>query len=636
MKHLLRKVFFVDEPAQGAFFGWTLLFTMPWFWLVWIFRNNDTIRNLWIFDFPSTFLLNSLDACSAFVALVLLIYAVFLCTRISPQAWRNPNYRGKRCLTAVGAFLLAACVAFVFWVIIKTLISEAAYTYREHFYRDTDISDKLGIHGNGWGWFALAGVAMLVAAYFLIGKIISWSANVPYRKLIGKSVLALWSLLIASYVFCAAMALHATAKYHAAVEELSRYFGRPLTATALAEVYCNGRKPDAAFWSTIKALTPNYYAEQLAGLDHFYSSIYTEPDAILPENVYSEWKTWFLGNENFKALAKMLEQPLPPAERPYHDDELLSNMRLPELLLCRGLARWELWHQRFALEDGDVQAFKQSLQRMENISAYQQNDSLMIGSLVWIALERMRFASISKVISHQEVETDWLLEQSKNLSDLENIVPRIHRMSIYSEAALAVNTLELVPYMDKDDCDRPGVKLSELRWILPPAWWNLARNAEGLVRAYMISDWSDFPGQETDNLFISLLSGALRTAALRFSALIAESRLLRGLIEAELIKRKEGSYPEQMENLLIDPFSGQPLRYKKGPCVVSVPVFKKTENFYSSEIEYGMDMEERTIEAVQVWSVGPDGVDDGGIREIPEYGSKEKEKDDLRLIIRLE
>ncbi|NLF61237.1 MAG: hypothetical protein GX574_08790 [Lentisphaerae bacterium] len=152
----------------------------------------------------------------------------------------------------------------------------------------------------------------------------------------------------------------------------------------------------------------------------------------------------------------------------------------------------------------------------------------------------------------------------------------------------------------------------------------------------MISDWSDFPGQETDNLFISLLSGALRTAALRFSALIAESRLLRGLIEAELIKRKEGSYPEQMENLLIDPFSGQPLRYKKGPCVVSVPVFKKTENFYSSEIEYGMDMEERTIEAVQVWSVGPDGVDDGGIREIPEYGSKEKEKDDLRLIIRLE
>jgi hypothetical protein len=519
-------------------------------------------------------------------------------------------------------------------------MSRTPYEY-ELSCRYTDLAEKIGIHGNGWGWFAFATIMMLVASYFLIGKNISWSTGIPVRELIGKSVLALWSLLIASYVFCAVMALNATAKYHAAVAELSRYFGRPLTATALAEVHQNGRRPDATFWNTLEALKPKFqelnYAEQSSGLDLFYGTIVRSPDAFLPENVYSEWKTWFLGNENLRELTKMLEQPLPPAERPYHDDKLLSEMLLPELWLCRELARLGRWQLRFALDNGDIQAVKQSLQRMENICTYQQNDALLIGSLVWIAFERMRFESISKVISHKEVEADWLIEQSRKLSDLEDTIPRIHRMSIYGEAVFAVNTLELVPHMDKDCLGRPCVKLSALRWILPQVWWNFARNAEGQVRAYMISDWSEFPGKENDNLFIFVLSDALRTAGtVKFPAAIAELRILRGLIEAELIKRKEGSYPEQMEKLPLDPFSGQPLRYKKGACVVSVPVFKKTDRTVDSEPEYAMTEEQRTVEAVQVWSIGTDGIDDGGIRKTPEYGSEEKPKDDLRLIICLE
>lgn len=292
---------------------------------------------------------------------------------------------------------------FIFLVIIKTLYAGTAYTLYEHTCRDTDIADRIGLHGNGWGWFAFAGIMLWATSYLLIGKIISRSTGVPCRRLIGKSVLALWSLLIASYVFCAVMALNATAKYHVAVAELSRYFGRPLTATALAEVYQNGRKPDAAFWSTLEALKPDfpefdYSAEQSAGFDRLlHSSIVRYPDAILPETVYSEWKTRFLGNENLRKLAKMLEQPLPPAERPYRDDKLLSQKLLPELTLCRELVRLEYWQLKFALEDGNIQAVRQALQRVENICTYQQNDTLMISSLVWIALEHMRHELISKV-----------------------------------------------------------------------------------------------------------------------------------------------------------------------------------------------------------------------------------------------
>ncbi len=637
MKHLLCKILFWDDPAQGAFFGLTLLITVPWFWLLWIFRNNDTIRLLWDPDFSGNLLSKSFVAIPILVALLILTYAAFLCVRILPQVWQNPENWGKRSLMATGAILLAASAVFIFWVIIKALNTLRPDLLQEQARSYTGIAERIGIHGDGWGWFALAGITMLVIAYFLIGKIISRSAGVSCRDLIGKSVIALWSLVIASYVFFAVMALNATAKYHAAVAELSEYFGRPLAATALAEVYYNGREPDAVFWNTLKEIEANVpkvdsHVEHKFESGDDYGLVLGYPDAILPESLYAKWKTWFQANENLRKLARMLEQPLPPDERPYQDDKLPSQMLLPEsMVLCRQLARWELWRLRFALEDGDIQAAKQTLQRMENICAYQRNDSFLIGNLVWIAIEHMRYQAISKVISSKGIETEWLVEQSRKFSDLEGMVPEIQQISIYGEAFFAIKTLELKSSMGKDEFGRSNVKLSALRWILPQAWWNLASNVEGLARVFMIFDWSDFPGAESDNLFVPMLSSALKTAgSTKFPSLIAELRILRGLIEAELIKRKDGNYPERMENLPLDPFSGQPLRYKMGPCVVSVPVFKKTEP------KYEIIMEQRTIEAIQIWSTGPDGIDDGGIMKSPEYGSDEKKKDDFRLIIKLE
>ena len=40
---------------------------------------------------------------------------------------------------------------------------------------------------------------------------------------------------------------------------------------------------------------------------------------------------------------------------------------------------------------------------------------------------------------------------------------------------------------------------------------------------------------------------------------------------------------------------------------------------------YVFETEENTIDAVQIWSIGPDGIDDGGVREPP--------KDDIRLVV---
>ena len=42
---------------------------------------------------------------------------------------------------------------------------------------------------------------------------------------------------------------------------------------------------------------------------------------------------------------------------------------------------------------------------------------------------------------------------------------------------------------------------------------------------------------------------------------------------------------------------------------------------------------ETNIKAVQIWSVGPDGIDDGGLNKKAEYGSEQNSTDDIRFII---
>ncbi|MBQ9369093.1 MAG: hypothetical protein IJT83_15025, partial [Victivallales bacterium] len=50
MKHLLRKIFFWDEPAQGALFRLTLLLSLPWL-LFTLLCINFNIADF-LFDYP--------------------------------------------------------------------------------------------------------------------------------------------------------------------------------------------------------------------------------------------------------------------------------------------------------------------------------------------------------------------------------------------------------------------------------------------------------------------------------------------------------------------------------------------------------------------------------------------------------
>ena len=117
---------------------------------------------------------------------------------------------------------------------------------------------------------------------------------------------------------------------------------------------------------------------------------------------------------------------------------------------------------------------------------------------------------------------------------------------------------------------------------------------------------------------------------------------------AELARRKDGRWPDAMDDLPEDPFSHKPLKYAVGKYEMPEDHFQPNDNpepfGISSEEQkqlrltdeqaaeftrprkYTFKSERRTIDAVQIWSVGPNGVDDGGERLL-------NGKDDIRFII---
>ena len=176
----------------------------------------------------------------------------------------------------------------------------------------------------------------------------------------------------------------------------------------------------------------------------------------------------------------------------------------------------------------------------------------------------------------------------------------------------------------------------------------LANDAAEALKAYKISDFADFPEKRGDNFMMYMLSDALRHAGThKFPALVANLRIMRCLIDAELQKRRTGHYPDQLDTLQ-DPFSKQPLKYKKGQIELRITKLiprKEDIEWWLSGDSFGNDSikeppilqfkaedESKTLEGIQVWSVGPDGIDNGGAPDKLIDGSW-KRNDDLRYFI---
>ena len=693
MKPLLRKIFFWDAPAQGAFFGLTLLLAAVWF-------AFSLLCCVGVVYYP-LLLGISLGIVFGVAALVSLAYIAFLLGRIpflislkTPGFWRrlwvplvlfvlalgygavvgflDEMYWkwGMFTALALGGVYLCCPMFFSSWKMVAgtffwlgaLLVFWIVFVYAFAPFKEvTFLSDWSLESGSlcyefraihkwfrlktpvGCFCFAVSGFLLLMAGYLLYGSLLAEYAKISLRKLFSRKIRCIWGIVAGSYVVFLALALFETASYRLAINELETHFGHPMTSAELERQFYDGRPANPEFWKELEVLRKELYDSR----DENERTYSWYPFAELPESLHTKWKKNFLENVSRQKLEQMISAPIPPPKRNYADDQLLMAMPYPEFADLRELARMEMHHIGFSLEDDDLDAVSGAFNRMDFCREYLWKDHSYIAYLVGIAVTSFRLQAMEKVLTSALPTEKWLTAQSDELAAIERQAEQLEKHFLYGESVCYLNLFHwLAHYSGYSGMmgDYPsGLNYHSLRFLFPQGWWLVANDAKGMAKIIHVYQFSQMPQKRTGYILTDLLLPALSKGTEKKQSIIASCRVIRGLIQAELHKWRTGAYPDSLEDLPLDPFSGQPLKYRKGTCEVVKEIYqekakeeKNGENdelFGASASSEMFVSQKRTLRTVQIWSVGPDGIDDGGRTHKPEYGSSEKKKDDIRFII---
>ncbi len=665
MKPLLRKIFFWDAPAKGAFFGLTLLIVLQrCFWPILIgvilpvFLRNDSIGL-------------TLFCVELFLCAVLVVYSlvclfhfcpkkafskvsaviVFVCAVIILAVWAISTEHLKAVTTVFTILFIFLGLIYSFHPVVKIqdwlfalvpLLVGAALHFNIKIASTQSVLPLYGLtvspkfdffHLVGYGhlWLpAVCCIALLVAGYLFCGRVIAKAGGLPFRTLFGKGVATLWIVFAVMYLASVVMALQAMHSYRKAKRELDSFWGVSINNKSLDELYRKSGRIDQSFWDELIGIKVEFpeLNKKYDGID----AIVGFPNAVLPPEINEQWKAAFTGSPEVKRFEEMLGEPppLPERELGFNYDKAYSDI----MSNCRAMARLERWSVRLALEANDILSAQKALQRIDNLTSSFLNDYGFVSGLVWGAIESMRANTLSQIIASGLADEKWLHGQVELMLEKEDNIPKIHKQMLMGHASLMIETF------DNMESSMRGLFL-----FCPDSFTMLGWEGAALARCHMINDFSDFPQKPNGIFAIMLVNGLRNTGTYFMPKTLAAFRISRGMIMAELARRKDGRWPDAMDDLPEDPFSHKPLKYTVGKYEMPEEHFQPNDNPEPFDIspelqkqlsmtdeqaaeftrprKYTFKTERRTVDAIQIWSVGPNGIDDGGLRST----------DDIRFII---
>ncbi len=708
MKPLLRKIFFWDEPAQGAFFGLTLLFSLPWL-IITLFCISDidvfldyplvTLPVLaLVFLCPLVIRVKSLcglipKASNAFsrIRYQILFVAIFvlwvggidIVGGIAILSFENLWIPVIPLMIALGfgfaihpgAKLWERCALFILWYIcIVGILLIFAYSILPFYvvidklgggppplvqYHEfpvlTPLRECLRIAGAGWSWVVLLTFLCLLLCYMLLMKILSRIANTPARQLFCRSTVAVLAVCAAIYVVSFAFAWREQRNYGRTLVSLEKHFGKPLTPVILEKQYFGGADAQPDFWKQFidaaAPLTSNRKWTSCFIPDYYFYSPFNS-ELLLEEwdaELYGKWREYLTNLPEIATINASLADDIPPAPRHYVRPHYLYGEHVygskgykDDDVILWDCVFIELWLLRFAADSHNAEAAKAILARIGNACAFMRRDSFS----TLLAVETLRLKGIVRFMEAGLADDSWLDEQARYLDALESEIPELEREAVYAKAVLFASRINSLAH-HLEDTEAEGAELSRLRFFFPQVWWATANYATALAKIFQCDSFSQLtlPAGRSD-AFNMDLSGSVHTAN-RVKALVTSIRCVKLLLEAERIKRKTGSYPTQMENTPLDPFTGKPLQYSVGRCEMKVNVLsiakpkEESEECEDDSLDYdcqcGCDcsngcrcakssrqlsaevhLESRTFNAVHLFSPGPDA---------------DKDDDDIRFII---
>jgi hypothetical protein len=275
---------------------------------------------------------------------------------------------------------------------------------------------------------------------------------------------------------------------------------------------------------------------------------------------------------------------------------------------------------------GDPAAALDHLAVALGLSRQMRHLSPLISRLVGQAMEQVALAGLERWLTELGPRAPLLRRALDFLKKHEDQLPPLSE-SVKAEYLIVRNTLNetfspagnltsklyafarLVPWeAERERRLLSGYFERELQWVSQPPW-KLAETQprpEGSLHGRPLKDWSPLLGVLVPAIRHVALSepGALcRVRAARFQVAL----VLYQVENSKPAARLDDLVPRYLDRPLVDPYSGQPFHYR-------VSAGERIENW--SEDRDGV-AQPRDVPAGQgvLWSVGPDGKDDGGHRQ---------------------
>ena len=637
MKDFLKKVFFFDRPAQGAFAGTTLLLVSLWLAPALYllcgglldFRREVHLTSFWqlIFFLPIPFFaLYALTSWFHFYRqavtgkkkwvllpfIIILFFALYLCftDRLSglvllvllftliplaliPRVWKIALARGL-CLLGTAVILD--------WML---RLNQKARNFTLHY-------GLLDGPPQEWMYFELllfSCTILLLAGYLLAGLMYARTAQIPFRQMSGRGIRLLWGCVAVIYLVSLGMASITRIRADHAVKELEKHFSKPFSAPGMKSFYTNGRKIDSAFWEklgkTVDSVAGEWQKWESRGL------ISSSPECIYPPQVLKEFETLMDRSNSLLELEKMFDRPLPARDIEY-PDSTFAGVLLPELNWMREFCRWELWRIRFAAGKNDISGAQNALRRMKNASDYLvDKPSCLIAALSMIACENYRMKAVEVLLSSGLVTEPMLKQWQNELDRDERKITQINFDSLFTEAAMVHDLYRLIARGGGIYGLWPAPIYYRLRWFFPPLWYRCAQSRCNVMRRLKVRGFGSMPKMKRPDDLLGGWSGNDLPVNIqqKFDRLSAHYRAMRALIGIELEKRRTGKYPDRLENPPVDPFTGKPMLYRKGRITVNDPVWLPERKRFDNKAV-------RKVNGIEIISAGPNRKNDIGARLI--------------------
>ena len=666
MKNFLKKLFFTDHPAQGAFTEFTLLLAALWIVPALIFLQGDFPLNL--VPFRATFFTVSwLDGILLAVLYALIVWIQFYCQRRPAEKipWNAPgrlalyaaglisvllsgwifihflraDHADQKIIFLTGPAVLVLLIAMVWiplflypkqWKIIlaRGICLSAAVGCFAAAVASLNFS-VLGMHsyscciddyfqGSAWRLYpaAFAEVFLWILAYILTARMYAQMAQLPVRKIFSRAAVIILGVWAGVYLISLGMAYAAHCRSERTMAELEKHFGQPVSLEALNAAYCRNRPVDEAFWQQIRSCIEQAYpSDRKSGLDVMISGT---PDGIYPESVFRQFKSVFEQSEPRKQIERMLDRSRLPARKLRILSGDKTCLDLSELNWCRDICRWELWQVRFALADGKLADACAAIERMKRITDYLGNrTNSLIMTIVLITCERYRMRGVELLLASGKVPDEMLNRWKAELEQDEKAVPGIHFDTVYTEAVFANSVIRSAAHGGTDSEGRSYPGRYALRYLYPPMWYFCTLDRNRCMSCFKVRSFGEMePPEKGPGLLRRWLLPAGQSADKKIMVLTACYRAMRALIGIELEKRKTGKYPDKLENPPVDPFTGKPMLYRKGRITVNDPVWiGGREKFDNKAV--------RQVEGVEIVSAGPNRKNDVGAKMIFKNGERD-------------